>query len=84
MERDSDVGIFKAILIGSRIIAWAIVGAFLVASLVLVVCYLYNLAVPDKGGDEYRAWIQFVLLMLSPWPGVLAGAIFGAARATRK
>jgi hypothetical protein len=83
MEPKSGIGIREAILVSIRIIAWSIAGAILAVFLMLVVCGIYNSAIPDKGSDEHRAWIQFVLLMLSPWPGFLAGAIFGAARATK-
>jgi hypothetical protein len=64
-----------------RVIGGAVLGAALAWAAVFAACALYDRVVPKPSGDDSRPWMQFALLMFSPWVGVGLGASFGIARA---
>ena len=66
-----------------RILGWSLLGAVISFMVTYGGCLVYDWALPNLDTNEYREWSQFVILMLSPWPGVITGAIYGIVRARR-
>ena len=67
-----------------RILGWSLLGAVISFMVTYGGCLVYDWAFPPEAGmGDSRGWLQFAILMLSPWPGVITGAIYGIVRARR-
>lgn len=64
-----------------KVLGWALLGAILAWAMTFAACLLYDEAVPKPAGNDSRPWMQFALLMFSPWLGVISGIIYGIDRA---
>ena len=60
-----------------KIFGWSLLGAVITWMFTFAACFLYDWAFPNTDTNEYRAGAQFAILMFSPWPGVVTGAIYG-------